>query len=187
MSDQEIEDEIRFAGVPDSMQRLWTPQRIAYIHGEDKPADASSAECPFCRAPKKDDEESLIVHRGETAFVVMNLYPYNTGHLLVCPYRHVASYIDLTEEETREVAELTQQAIRTITRVSKPQGFNLGMNQGNVAGAGIAAHLHQHVVPRWLGDANFLPIIARTKAVPELLSKTREMLANAWADSQKGQ
>ena len=182
----EIEDALHFAGVPDSMQRLWTPHRVAYINGEDKPADSSSVECPFCRAPGKDDEESLIVYRGQSAYVVMNLYPYNTGHLLVCPYRHVASYIELTEDETREVAELTQQAIRVISQVSNPQGFNLGMNQGEIAGAGIAAHLHQHIVPRWRGDANFLPIIARTKAVPHLLGETRQLLADAWPGVQKG-
>lgn len=111
---------------------------------------------------------------------MMNLFPYSSGHVLVCPYRHVSDYTDLTVDETREVAELTQRVMRVIRRVSNPDGFNLGMNQGEVAGAGIAAHLHQHVVPRWSGDANFMPIVARTKPVPQLLGEARRLLAEAW-------
>lgn len=168
-------------GVPDCLDRLWTPYRMAYISGESKPADSSSSQCPFCRAPSLSDEASLIVARGQEAFVILNLYPYNPGHLLVCTYRHVGSYVDLTESETVEVADLTRKAIRTITTASSPAGFNLGMNQGSVAGAGIAAHLHQHVVPRWLGDANFLPIVGRTKALPQLLADTRDLLAQTWS------
>jgi len=126
------------------------------------------------------DEDALVVARGQTAFVVLNLYPYNSGHLLVCPYRHVADYTDLTPQEVAEVAELTRVAMRVIRAVSAPAGFNLGMNQGEVAGAGIDAHLHQHVVPRWRGDANFLPVVARTRAMPELLADTRARLAAAW-------
>jgi ATP adenylyltransferase len=114
------------------------------------------------------------------AFVVLNLYPYNAGHLLVCPYRHVADYTDLTPEEVAEIADLTATAMRVVRAVSAPAGFNLGINQGEVAGAGIDAHLHQHVVPRWRGDANFLPVVARTRAIPELLADTRERLAAAW-------
>ena len=112
--------------------------------------------------------------------MILNLFPYNSGHLLVCPYRHVADYTDLTDEEVAEVAELTRTAMRVVREVSAPAGFNLGMNQGDIAGAGIAAHLHQHVVPRWKGDANFLPIIARTKALPILLGDTRAQFAQAW-------
>lgn len=170
-----------YPGVPDAFQRLWTPHRMVYIDGEGKPRN--EGECPFCVSPTKADDEGLIVHRGEHAFVVMNLFPYNPGHLLVCPYRHVAGYVDATAEETREIASLTQQAIRTLTTVSKPAGFNLGINQGDVAGAGIAMHLHQHVVPRWQGDANFLPIIGQTKAVPQLLEDARRRLAEAWRDA----
>jgi ATP adenylyltransferase len=110
----------------------------------------------------------------------MNLYPYNPGHVLVCPYRHVADYTDLTLTETAEVASLTQKAMAVIRCVSNPGGFNLGMNQGDVAGAGIAGHLHQHVVPRWLGDSNFLPIVGRTKALPQMLGDTRDLLVEAW-------
>jgi ATP adenylyltransferase len=170
-----------YPGEPDGFERLWTPHRMVYIGGQDKPADDSAGTaCPFCRAPDAGDAESLVVARGTHAYVILNLYPYNPGHLMVLPYRHVADYPDLTAEETVEVAELTRTAMRVLTAVSAPHGFNLGMNQGTVAGAGIAAHLHQHVVPRWGGDANFLPIIGRTKALPELLGDTRARLAAAW-------
>jgi len=170
-------------GEPDALERLWTPHRIAYIKGENKPSSSDALDCPFCRIPGLPDDEGLIVHRGEVAFVVLNLYPYNSGHLLVCPYRHVADYTDLSAAETDEVAALTQQAMRAVRAVSSPHGFNLGMNQGDVAGAGIAAHLHQHVVPRWGGDANFMPVIGQTKVLPQLLGETRRLVAEAWKDA----
>lgn len=176
-----VERSADFPGDPDGFERLWTPHRMVYIGGQDKPVDdAPGAGCPFCRMPGLADEQGLIVARGTVAFVVLNLYPYNSGHLLVCPYRHVADYTDLTADETREVGELTQTAMRVLRTVYSPQGFNLGMNQGAVAGAGIAAHLHQHVVPRWGGDSNFLPVVARSRALPELLGDTRDKLAAAW-------
>ena len=176
-----LEDARDFAGVPDDTQRLWTPHRMAYIGGENKPEDPDDdAQCPFCAAPRRSDEDALIVHRGRSAYVILNLYPYNSGHLLICPYRHVSDYTDLEEAEVLEVAELTRTAMRVIREVSAPAGFNLGMNQGEVAGAGIAAHLHQHVVPRWPGDANFLPVVGRTKAIPILLADTRRLYADAW-------
>ncbi|MBD8606138.1 HIT domain-containing protein [Aeromicrobium sp. CFBP 8757] len=167
-------------GEPDAFERLWTPHRVRYIKGEGKPSTSDAVDCPFCRIPAMDDAEGLVVHRGEHAYAVLNLYPYNAGHLLICPYRHVADYTDLDADETAEVASLTQTAMRVMREVTSPQGFNLGMNQGDVAGAGIAAHLHQHVVPRWGGDANFLPVIGRTKTMPQMLGETREMLADAW-------
>jgi ATP adenylyltransferase len=167
-------------GDPDALERLWTPHRMAYIRGENKPADGSPDQCPFCRVPSLEDPEGLIVARGDAAFVVLNLYPYSSGHLMVCPYRHVADYAETTDAEAAEIADLTRTAMRVIRAVSRPDGFNLGINQGAVAGAGIAAHLHQHVVPRWQGDANFMPIIGRTKTLPELLTETRALLARAW-------
>ncbi len=176
----EIEDPGERPGVPDAFQRLWTPHRMAYIGGQDKPATAAASDCPFCTIPARSDRDALIVHRGELAYVVLNLYPYSPGHLLVCPYRHVADLTDLTPAELAEIGALTQQAMRVTRSVSGPDGFNLGVNQGAVAGAGIAAHLHQHVVPRWTGDANFLPVVAQTKAVPQLLDQTRDLLASAW-------
>lgn len=171
-------------GEPDGFDRLWTPHRMAYIKGNDSTAsDDQDDVCPFCSIPTMADDDGLIVHRGETCFVVLNLYPYNPGHLMVVPFRHVADYTELTDLEVREVADFTRQAMRMIRAVSRPAGFNIGMNQGAVAGAGIAAHLHQHVVPRWRGDVNFLPIIGRTKAMPELLGDTRAKYAAAWADA----
>lgn len=164
------------AGVADGFERLWTPHRWAYLAGENKPDDDSEQQCPFCRAPTLSDEEGLVVARGESAFAVLNLYPYNPGHLLVCPYRHVADYTDLTDAEVGEVAALTRTAMRVLRDVSRPHGFNLGMNQGPVAGAGVAAHLHQHVVPRWKGDTNFMPILGATKVLPEALEVTFERL-----------
>ena len=168
-------------GEPDALERLWTPHRMAYIRGENKPGDAEAGDgCPFCRIPGLPDDEGLVIHRGETAYVVLNLYPYSPGHLMVCPYRHVADYTELDRAETAEIADLTQTAMRVIRTVSGAHGFNIGMNQGSIAGAGIAAHLHQHVVPRWSGDQNFMPIIGRTRTMPQLMGETRELLAEAW-------
>jgi ATP adenylyltransferase len=168
-------------GEPDGLERLWTPHRMAYIRGESKPSDASAGECPFCRAPARgDDSEALIVARGRAAYVILNLYPYSPGHLLVCPYRHIADLTETTEAEAVEIIDLTKRAMAVIRRVSGAHGFNLGVNQGAVAGAGIAAHLHQHVVPRWAGDQNFMPIIGLTKTMPQVLADTRQLLADAW-------
>ena len=171
-----------FAGVPDAFQRLWTPHRMVYIDDEDRSGERSG--CPFCRAPGLDDATGLIVARGVHAYVLLNLYPYNSGHLLVCPYRHVASYGEATAEETAEIASLTQTAMRVLRATSRCDGFNIGMNQGAVAGAGIAGHLHQHIVPRWALDSNFFPIIAGTKAVPRLLGEVRDELAAAWPTAE---
>ncbi len=167
-------------GEADELDRLWTPHRMAYIRGENKPTGSSAGECPFCRIPKLEDIGGLVVHRGTLAFTVLNLYPYAPGHLMVCPYRHIADYTETTADEVVEIAALTKQAMTTLRSVSAAEGFNLGMNQGAIAGAGIAAHLHQHVVPRWPGDQNFMPIIGRTKTLPELLTDTRQLLADAW-------
>jgi ATP adenylyltransferase len=168
-------------GIPDALQRLWTPHRMAYIRGANKPADDEADGCPFDRLVDLPDADALILARGELVYAVLNLYPYNPGHLMVVPYRHVADYTNLTPAETVELAEFTQRAMTVIRGVSAPHGFNIGMNQGVVAGAGIAAHLHQHVVPRWGGDSNFMPVIGHTKVLPELLGETRSLLADAWA------
>jgi len=169
-------------GEADGLERLWTPHRMAYIRGENKPADSSEGECPFCQIPSMPDEHSLVVHRGELAFAVLNLYPYSPGHLMICPYRHLADYTETTPQEVAEIGDLTKQAMAVVRGVSGAKGFNLGMNQGAVAGAGISAHLHQHVVPRWAGDQNFMPIIGRTKTLPELLTETRSLLADSWVE-----
>jgi ATP adenylyltransferase len=152
---------------------------MAYIKGEGKPSGPGE-ECPFDRAPKLSDEDSLIVARGSLVYAVLNLYPYNAGHLLVVPYRHVADYTELTIPETAEFADFTKRALGALRQASGAQGFNIGMNLGSVAGAGIAAHLHQHIVPRWGGDTNFMPVVARTRVLPQLLADTRKLLAEAW-------
>jgi ATP adenylyltransferase len=171
-------------GDADGFRRLWTPHRMAYIQGQGKPKDGAAGEgCPFCAAAERGDAEALIVARGRLVYAVLNLYPYNSGHLMTVPYRHVADYTDLTPAETGELALFTQHAMRAIRQASGAQGFNIGMNQGSVAGAGIAAHLHQHVVPRWGGDTNFMPVIGHTKVLPQLLTETRELLAKAWPES----
>ena len=176
-TDAELVDAMTLPGVPDEFQRLWTPHRMAYISAGREPMEQN---CPFCAAPDKSDEDGLIVARGQTAYVLLNLFPYNSGHLLVCPYRHVASYIDLTDDETEEFTKLTKAGVRALKAASNPGGFNLGMNQGDVAGAGVAAHLHQHIVPRWGGDMNFMPIIGRTKALPVLLEDSRQRIVANW-------
>jgi ATP adenylyltransferase len=170
-----MESSSEFAGAPDAFQRLWTPHRLVYIQSGQQPEI-----CPFCTAPEKSDEDALIVFRGEHAYVLLNLFPYNSGHLLVCPYRHIPNYDDATQEEVAEIGQLTQRGMEVLRKTSGSHGFNIGMNQGEVAGAGIAAHLHQHIVPRWRNDANFFPIIAETKALPLLLSEVRAAVANAW-------
>jgi len=157
---------------------LWTPYRMAYIRGEGKPTGAH--DCPFCLIPQMDDEEGLVVARGETVFAVLNLYPYNAGHLMLVPYRHVPDYTDLTPAEVAELGRFTQTAMRVVRAVSGAHGFNIGMNQGSVAGAGIADHLHQHAVPRWGGDTNFMPVIGLTRVLPQVLRETRALLASSW-------
>ncbi len=180
MTDAQVDQPQSGAGVPDAWQRLWTPHRMAYIRGENKPTDVTGDGCPFCAAPARDDEEALIVARGDHVYALLNLYPYNPGHLMVCPYRHVADYTDLTEPEVTELAFFTRRAMTAVRAASGAHGFNIGLNQGTVAGAGIAAHLHQHVVPRWGGDTNFMPVVGRTRVLPQLLGDTRRLLADSW-------
>lgn len=152
---------------------------MAYIKAEAE-VDRPEGGCPFCRIPSLADRDGLVLHRGEQVYAVLNLHPYNPGHLMVVPYRHVANLDDLTDEESVELTAVTQQALRTIRAVSRPHGFNVGLNLGGVAGGSLAAHLHQHVVPRWSGDANFIAVISHTKIIPQLLSDTRDLLAEAW-------
>jgi ATP adenylyltransferase len=137
-------------------------------------------EVKFAETEPDADSDGLIVRRGKTCYVLMNLFPYNTGHMMVVPYRHIATYDLATDAEVAEIALLTQQAMRTLQQVLKVHGVNIGMNQGEVAGAGIADHLHQHIVPRWRNDANFFPIIAKTKSLPILLEEIRSTLAEGW-------
>jgi ATP adenylyltransferase len=166
----------------DELQRLWSPWRMAYIRAPDE----DRGECPFCVLPARGpahDRETLIVHRGELAYVILNAYPYNPGHLMSVPFRHTADYDDLTAEELREMNALSQRAVRALRASSAPHGFNIGVNVGQVAGAGIADHVHQHVVPRWGGDTNFMPVIGQTRVLPELLEETYERLVPAFTEA----
>jgi len=172
----------RGVGVPDMLQRLWTPYRMTYIAESPFQRDDVSPERPFSAIPTLPDEEGLVVARGERVYVVLNLYPYNPGHLMVVPYRQVSELEDLDEAESAELMAFTQKAIRVIKAVSRPMGFNVGLNLGKVAGGSLADHLHMHVVPRWVGDANFITIIGQTKMIPQLLQETRQLLAAEWAN-----
>jgi ATP adenylyltransferase len=168
-------------GAPeDGLERLWTPYRMAYIRGEALAREGTLEPCPFCRIPGLDDRDGLVVTRGESCYVVLNLHPYNPGHLMVIPYRHVAELEDLTATESAELMALTQAAVRTIKHVSSPRALNVGLNLGTAAGGSLADHLHQHVVPRWVGDANFITVTGNTKVIPQLLGETRDLLAEAW-------
>lgn len=170
----------------DEWQRLWAPDRMRYIEGADRPPhEGPGLECPFCRSPSDPPAETLVVARGRLVYAVLNKYPYNPGHLLICPYRHVAAYVELDDDELVEFTAMTRQAITSLTAVSNPDGFNLGMNQGSAAGAGVAGHLHQHVVPRWAGDTNFMPVVGGTKVLPQLLADTGALLAAAWTNAEE--
>ncbi len=172
------------AGEPDHLQRLWTPHRMTYIAESPVRRSDSESARPFTDIPKLSDEDGLMVARGELVYVVLNLYPYNPGHLMVVPYRRVSELEDLTEAESAELMACTQKAIRVIKSVSNPMGFNVGLNLGQVSGGSLAEHLHMHVVPRWIGDANFITIIGGAKIVPQLLRETRELLSTEWAKQQ---
>lgn len=156
------------------MEKLWAPWRMAYVEV------AKPQGCIFCDKPREDrDEENLILQRGKTAFVIMNAFPYNNGHLMVAPYRHTAELESLSPEERDELMALAQESLRLLQAAFGPNGYNLGMNLGRVAGAGIADHLHLHVVPRWDGDTNFMPVIADTKVLPDSLQSSYRKLREA--------
>ena len=171
----------RGAGEPDHLQRLWTPHRMDYIAEAPLRRENASESRPFTDIPTLPDEDGLVVARGELVYVVLNLYPYNPGHLMVVPYRRVSELEDLTEAESAELMAFTQKAIRVIKSVSNPMGFNVGLNLGKVSGGSLAEHLHMHVVPRWIGDANYITIIGGAKVIPQLLRETRQLLATEWA------
>ena len=143
-------------------------------------AVAETFEQARAAAAPGNDRATLVVHRGERCFVILNLFPYNPGHLMVCPYRHVADLTELEQEELRELTDLTRTAVATIRSVASPHAFNVGINLGAAAGGSLSGHLHQHVVPRWNGDANFMPVLAGTKAIMQTLGDTRQDIADAW-------
>ena len=162
---------------PDGLERLWAPYRMAYVR------EAGTDEgCPFCAMVAGERGADLLVVRGEHCFVAMNLYPYNPGHLMVLPHRHVSDLTELTPQESTELTALTQQSIRATREISSPHGFNVGLNLGSTAGGSISAHLHQHVVPRWGGDANFMTVVGRTKTMNQVLEDTCAMLREAWTE-----
>jgi ATP adenylyltransferase len=170
----------RGVGESDHLQRLWTPYRMSYLAEAPLRREKSSGDEPFTDIPQLSDEDGLVVARGELVYAVLNLYPYNPGHLMVVPYRRVSELEDLTDKETAELMAFTQKAIRVIKNVSRPHGFNVGLNLGESAGGSLAEHLHVHVVPRWGGDANFITIIGDSKVIPQLLRDTRRLLATEW-------
>jgi ATP adenylyltransferase len=157
------------------MDTLWAPWRIGYITAE-KPDG-----CIFCLKPSQDrDAENFILHRGTHCFVVLNIFPYNNGHLMVVPYRHVPSIEDLSVETVTELMTLTQKALTVLREELRPTGFNIGINQGVPAGAGVADHVHQHVVPRWVGDTNFMPVIGDTRVMPQSLESSYKLLVHGF-------
>lgn len=167
----------------DRLQLLWAPYRMSYIaESRTEPAEGMTGE-PFLDIPRMSDEDGLVVARGEHVYVVLNLYPYNPGHSMVVPYRKVANLEDLNDDEAREMMSYTQHLLRVIKSVSNPDSFNVGLNLGSAAGGSLSEHLHQHVVPRWIGDANFITVTAGTKVLPQLLRQTRQLLADAWPDA----
>jgi len=173
------------AGRPDRLQRLWTPHRMNYIVGDPAArniAKSSKSDQPFTDIPTLSDEDGLIIGRGELVYAVLNLYPYNPGHMMVVPYRRVSELESLTVDESAELMSFTQKAITVIKTVSKPDGFNVGLNLGQSAGGSLAEHLHMHIVPRWSGDANFITVIGDVKVIPQLLRDTRSLLAQEWAN-----
>ena len=165
----------------DRLQLLWAPYRMSYIaESKAAPAEGMTGE-PFLDIPRMSDEDGLVVARGDHVYVVLNLYPYNPGHSMVVPYRKVANLEDLDDDESRELMTYTQHLLRVIKSVSRPDSFNVGLNLGSAAGGSLSDHLHQHVVPRWIGDANFITVTGGTKVLPQLLRQTRQLLAEAWS------
>ena len=155
-------------------QRIWAPWRLAYVKDADKD---SGEQCIFCVKPEAgDDEANLIVHRGERCFVILNLFPYTNGHLMVAPYEHVATLPEVEAETVAELMALAQEAMRILERTYSPHGYNVGFNQGRVAGAGVEHHIHMHVVPRWGGDTNFMPVLADTRVMPQSLEQSYSAL-----------
>jgi ATP adenylyltransferase len=153
------------------MRKIWAPWSVEYIRSE------KTKECIFCQKPAENkDTQNYILFRGKTSFVILNNYPYNSGHLMVAPFRHLASLDDLTDEELFEHFDLVRQSARAIKEAYKPEGFNIGMNLGRVAGAGVEGHVHTHIVPRWNGDTNFMPVLSDTKVIPEALASSYAQL-----------
>ena len=165
------------AGEPDRLERLWAPYRMAYI--------AKRSKDPFVEAPQGSDEDGLIIARGKTVYALLNLFPYNAGHLMVVPYRKESQLENLTQEESQELMAFAQKAVRVLKRVSRPEAINVGLNLGRASGGSVGDHLHLHVVPRWPGDSNFMTVLDGTKVLPQLLQDTRRVLAEGWREMEE--
>lgn len=165
------------AGEPDRLERLWAPYRMAYI--------AKRSKDPFVEAPKGSDEDGLIIARGKSVYALLNLFPYNAGHLMVVPYRKESQLENLTQEESQELMAFAQKAVRVLKRVSRPEAINVGLNLGRASGGSVGDHLHLHVVPRWPGDSNFMTVLDGTKVLPQLLQDTRRVLAEGWREMEE--
>ena len=159
------------------MERLWSPWRMAWIEG----GVLQGGDCPFCVTPEQAAElPGLIAATSKLSYATLNLFPYNGGHIMILPYRHVADITDLTPAELLDMMTLAQDGVRALRTALKPTGFNIGLNLGVSAGAGVPGHIHIHVVPRWTGDTNFMPVVAETKVMPEALEDTKRKLVEAW-------
>lgn len=165
------------AGEPDRLERLWAPYRMAYI--------AKRSKDPFVEAPQGSDEDGLIIARGKSVYALLNLFPYNAGHLMVVPYRKESQLENLTQEESQELMAFAQKAVRALKRVSHPEAINVGLNLGRASGGSVGDHLHLHVVPRWPGDSNFMTVLDGTKVLPQLLQDTRRVLAEGWREMEE--
>jgi ATP adenylyltransferase len=163
------------------MEKLFSPWRSRYIESFSRP-DGVKRECIFCSAYQQNrDDDNFIVTRGTHCYCIMNLYPYNSGHIMVVPYRHIAAFLELTDDESLETMQLLKEMMKALQQVSRPDGFNIGSNLGRTAGAGIDQHIHFHIVPRWNGDTNFMPVLADTKLISEDMKETLEKLRAAGA------
>lgn len=161
-----------------SNHRIWAPWRLRYVKNA-----KDTNECVFCAKPKAgDDRDALIVHRGEGCFAILNLFPYTNGHLMVCPFEHIGRFQDIPAELLAEMNALAQRSMRILEAVYAPEGFNLGLNQGKVAGAGVPGHIHLHVVPRWAGDNNYMPVIGDTRVMPQSLEESYDVLLGGFDD-----
>lgn len=154
------------------MKQLWAPWRITYIEQDfNVKTKQKGKKCFLCVKDTKSDDKNFILYRGNYAFVIMNHFPYNTGHLLIAPYRHIGQVEKITHDEANEIFQLLQKSIKALKEVYHPEAFNIGLNIGKAAGAGVPGHLHVHLIPRWLGDTNFMPILGETKVINEELAK----------------
>ena len=169
-------------GDPDRLARLWAPYRSSYIASAPR---SSQSNDPFLEIPKMSDKDGLIIARGERVYAVLNLYPYNAGHLMVVPYRKVAELEALDDDETAELMAFAKHAVKTLKTVSKPEAINVGLNLGKASGGSVGDHLHLHVVPRWAGDSNFMTVLSGTKVLPQLLRETRQLLAEGWREVEQ--